>query len=158
MGPLCPICPIQKFCKAQTSNPEQFPEKKIGPKTKLLKRIAAIFEKDGKILLQKSEDHRWMKGLWQIPSLFSENGDPTSRILSRLAEHLGFSLNTVGSLPEMSHSVTHHRITIHPFHFKQVKGHLKSHPSSERRWFSPTEIAAIGLPAADRKILNRLVS
>ncbi|MFO1518278.1 MAG: A/G-specific adenine glycosylase [bacterium] len=156
-NPLCLLCPVQGFCKGRLEDPEKFPEKKKGPETKLLERVAAVIEKDGKVLLTLSEENRWMKGLWQLPSLFPENGDSPAASLASLLKKMGLISSLSSPLKSHTHAITHHRITIHPFWVQNPQGKMKKEAATRWEWFSPSQLGETALPSADRKILQNFV-
>ena len=160
--PLCLLCPVQGSCEGRLKGAEGFPERKKRAETKTLKRIAAVIESEGRVLLTLSEKHRWMKGLWQLPSLFAENGESPETLTRKLIRGLGLSPAEVAPLPTYVHAITHHRITILPFriHLKKAGRGAQSsegrEPFEQKKWFLKAQIPQIALPSADRKILNCL--
>jgi A/G-specific adenine glycosylase len=153
-NPICLICPIQKFCKGKLLGPEQFPEKKRGPETKILKRVALVIEKNKKVLLCLSEKHRWMKGLWQLPGGFSENGEKPENLAKQFLKEMGLVCKIVHPLKMHTHSITHHKITLFPYWGKNPRGQIQKDPFIQRKWFSISELDRVALPSADRKILK----
>jgi len=155
-NPLCLLCPTQEFCKARSLGPERFPEKQKGPKTKFLKRIVAVIEKDKKILLTLSEGHRWMKSLWQLPGILSENGESDDELLKALLKKWGLKPKNALRLPRHSHAITHHKISVFPYRLIDPKGPLKKQEGTTSKWFSVSELNQLPLPSADRRILKGL--
>jgi A/G-specific adenine glycosylase len=153
-NPLCLLCPVGEFCKGRNLDPERFPEKKKGPETKLLKRVVAVIQKNEKILLILSENHRWMKDLWQLPGVLSENGESEEKLLSSLLRKWGLSAKNTLRLPHHSHAITHHKISVFPYRLIEPKGPLKKQEGTTSKWFSASELNHLALPSADRKILR----
>ncbi len=151
-NPLCLICPVAKRCRVRAQGPENFPEKKKNPQTKILKRVALLLQKNNQVLLTLSDENRWMKKLWQIPSLFAEKGESPEDLLKKLALKWGLDFQKAKPLKPHTHSITHHRITVFPYTIQYNEEPLKE--EIDKKWFKFNKLEGLALPAADRKILS----
>ncbi len=152
-SPNCPSCPIKKLCKATTLNPEKFPEKKERQKTKKLFRLVALLIHQKKLCLVLPENTRWQKGLWQLPGTMMEDEKNFENEIRLYLENKKIAHHSPTLLPLHTHQITHHKITIYPYRI-EVSLIPKIHKNS--RWIDLTELHTIGIPAADRKILESL--
>ncbi len=152
-NPLCELCPLEKNCVGKNLGAENFPLKKIRPQTKELIRVALIFQRKNKILLEISQSHRWMKGLWQLPGDFLDNGQ---RGPGSVFSKFKLSETQVFPLKSHRHTVTHHRITVFPFRVLSFQIPIPNPFPSKTQWFPLSEIDKLALPSADRKILKQI--
>jgi len=151
--PKCLICPVSELCKGRLLEPERFPGKKERPLTVRLKRVAAVIKKDGKVLLTLSTKHRWMKGLWQLPSRFSKDGESPEDLLKKLLKEMGLRYKNFSPFQVKTHAITHHKITIHPYAVEAPRGRIKKVAGIRQEWIPVDRLANFALPSADRSIL-----
>lgn len=152
-SPNCPSCPIKKFCKATALNPEKFPEKKERQKTKKLFRLVALLMNQNKVCLVLPENTRWQKGLWQLPGILTEKENNFENEIKLYLKKEKILHRSLTLLPLHTHQITHHKITIHPY---RIEVSLIPQIHKKSRWIDLTELDTIGIPAADRKILESL--
>jgi A/G-specific adenine glycosylase len=82
--PKCPICPVEKFCRAKS--PESLPVKKSRPHTKRLIERHAFIVSNARILLEQSSG-RW-RGMWILPRLKTRaSGKPLYRSTFPFTHH-----------------------------------------------------------------------
>lgn len=152
-SPNCPSCPIKKRCKATQQNPEQFPEKKERQKTKKLFRLVALLINQNKVCLVLPENARWQKGLWQLPGTLIEEDKNFENEIKLYLEKEKIAHHSFTLLPLHTHHITHHKITIYPY---RIEMSLVPEVYKNSQWIDLAELHTIGIPAADRKILESL--
>ncbi len=151
-NPTCVSCPIQKLCRARLKNPEDFPEKKKRNPVQKLTRVALVIRKGEEILLTRSQENRWMKKMWQLPSVFLREKEKTEEGLSTLLKSWKLNFQKTTPLPSHSHTITHHKIKVLPYRVEVSK----FHQDSNFRWISTQNIKNIPIPSADKKILAKV--
>lgn len=129
-SPKCPLCPVQKFCRAK--EPEKLPVKKPRRKTVALEEHCAWIVKHGRILLEQQTGSRW-HGLWKLPRLPSAFGTQLSALL------------------QWSYPFTHHRVTLSVFSAPAPKK-----PASTHRWFAIEDLDRIAITAPHRRAIRKL--
>ncbi len=155
-NPTCLICPLQNNCEGRSLGPESYPEKKKATEVQKLHRHAAVVRSDNEVLLCISSKHRWMKHLWQLPSLWVQNGEDSNSLMEHL-RNLGIRSDKVNALKNIQHQVTHHKIQIQPFLIEGSKHNLPFQEGERYEWHSLSQLDELGIPAADRKILAALL-
>lgn len=155
-NPACLICPLQSHCEGRSLGPENYPEKKKTAKVQKLHRHAAVVRFNNEVLLCISSKHRWMKHLWQLPSLWVQNSQDSNSLFEHLRS-LGIHSKNVKTLQNIQHQVTHHKIQIQPFLLEASKHKPPNQEGEKYEWHSLTQLKELGIPAADRKILAALL-
>ena len=150
--PLCLLCPLQNICRAfQTGEQGQWPRPEKKPETVRLTWVAAVIQHDGKILFAKRPKQSRLSEMWELP---------TDVDLPTLEKVLGGSLAIEGYLPQVRHSITHHRITVTPIICSRSGGHFKKGKYRDYRW-APLEMGSdegsmLPTSSLNLKILRRL--
>jgi A/G-specific adenine glycosylase len=133
--PKCPVCPLQKDCRAfQAGDAESFPPKKA-PKVWVQKRekMLCLLDSMGRVLLEKRAKGEWRAGLWDFPESITA------------LEKTGVEVAVV----ETKHIVTRHKIIRSTRVLKIPAGKSSNvlrvgEPTrNERQWVDPdkTELA-----------------
>ena len=132
--PRCPICPVQRFCRATT--PELLPVRRTRPETRSLIENHALVLKNNRILLEKAA-RRW-RGMWILPPLKLDRFNRSS-----LQQPIYKSM----------FPFTHHRITLRVF-----RQRARDTKDQAQRWFALPELAAIPIPSPHRRAIVDLLS
>lgn len=152
-SPRCERCPWAAACAARARGaPEAFPEAAPRPKPTAVRMVAAVVERDARVLLTRLPDDapRWA-GLWQFPSAELGPGETPERALSRA---LGRRARAESQLDRIQHSVTRFRITLEVFRCA-ISARTLDPPLA---WKRAAELATLAMPAAHRKIADRLTA
>lgn len=137
--PKCPICPLQKFCKAHLQHEETlYPGKKPTKTLPIKKTFLLILKHRDKVLLEKRPSKGIWGGLWSLPQ-FDDPGDI-------LKKYEGQDIEILRQQAPFRHTFTHFHLDIYPV---EAKGHLP-----EGTWYDPKNPSRIGLPAPIKKILE----
>ncbi len=105
ISPMCHRCPLNTKCKAYSLNlPENYPDKKIRKKNKLLQVKSLIIKnKKNKYLLIKREKNTWFQGLIDFPSELGGIETPKRKLaIPKKSKRLG----------KVKHNITHHKIEL----------------------------------------------
>ncbi len=118
-GPLCPRCPLHRFCKGSTSGkPERFPSKTIKRKTPHIRAVCPVIHKDGKVLLNQRPPKGLLGGLWEFPNWKIE-GKQRSRLRLRLKndikKEMGLNVKVNESIGMFRQTYSHFKITLDVF-------------------------------------------
>ena len=138
--PQCPVCPVQKFCRAK--EPETLPLKKPRPPMKRLTEIHAFVVRRNRILLQQCT-RRW-RGMWMLPRLHAR---PRNR-------------------PPIYESIfpfTNHRVALEVFAQRQQKidaprdGFTVANRNSQH-WIRINSLESIPIPSPHLRALRHLLN
>ena len=163
-SPRCESCPVAAHCRAVAlGDPNAFPQAEAAPSTVALREAAAVIVNDGSVLLERGGDRGWWEGLWMLPRASLEEGDdPEAVIREVLAARHDVAPESLDGLLEgpraESYSVTNHRVTMLVF-TSVHDGRASTAPVQDgsSRWFTFQELAEVGVPAPDRRVVERVL-
>jgi A/G-specific adenine glycosylase len=151
--PSCERCPLQTHCVAYRDNKQtEFPHKKPSKKTPIKSTQWLVMRNEAQaILLEQRPQQGIWGGLWSFPEI------PCDENSSSYCEtHYGHIATTEAITP-FRHTFSHYHLDIHAQLIALKSLHPCINDNLSQRWFSPTEIADIGLPAPTKKLLNQLL-
>lgn len=158
-NPRCPACPLARWCEArrrglQDSIPRR-PAKRILPHRDVV--VAVIENREGKILIDRRPEHGLLGGLWEFPGGKRETGETLRGALAReIREEMGVRIEVLGKIGTIRHVYSHFRMTLHAYRCRKAGGSVRS--AREWRWATPSVLAGLAFPRADRKLLEIIVS
>ena len=146
-NPQCLLCPMRGLCQAvQKGLQNELPEMAKATATMEVPMAALLMENKGKILVKKrSQEERWLKGMWEFPSA---EGKTHLEALKKL-ERSTNSKATPKELQSVRHQITHHKIDLKLF--PAVPG-KKSALSKDYLWISPKELGKLPFSSAQNKL------
>jgi A/G-specific adenine glycosylase len=153
--PLCPQCPVRRFCRAMERNiQDRIPPPESRPAIRKIDLALLIVSRRGKILLTRQEGG-FIPGQWGLPhETIPDKSSPASvaENLSRKLTSSGMHLDYQGRI---QHSITHHRIAAYIF-----KGNVSGKASQLRieagnmRWAGQTQQSRILTSSLFKKALQ----
>jgi A/G-specific adenine glycosylase len=132
--PRCPSCPLRNICTARAQNlTGQLPNRGPRPTCRRVVRNVAFVRQASKILLRQRPLTGQLAGMWELPTL----PDNLAAKLSPILDH--------------RHAITNQRITLRVFQ-------VPSSANLEGQWFTMKKARQLTIPAADRHVLNALLT
>ncbi len=156
--PRCGDCPLRDLCRAyaqgeQESLPVRRPRRKI-PHYDV---TAAVITHDGFVLVTQRHADDMLGGLWEFPGGKCEEGETLQECLAReIREELGIEIEVGEPLVVVEHAYSHFRITLHAFLCRSVAGEPRCLDCAAFRWATLTELDALPMSVADRKVASAL--
>lgn len=121
--------------------------------------VAAIIERDGKILLAQRPPHTDQPGLWEFAGGKVEAGETQPEALIReLREELGIEAQPGTYVASHQREVSGRRIHLHAWHVPSFSGELTAHDHSQLVWCSPQEAFDYPLAPADVPLLEAFMA
>ena len=150
-SPACAICPLQDVCVARREGRiAELPAAKPGkPLPQRETRMLIAEDPEGRVLLWRRPPTGIWASLWSLPQ--HENLEEAQAWFQR---HLDGDLASARALPALDHGFTHFRLRIHPRLIAVNGTRAAIGDNADLRWASRAELAAIGLPAPVRKLLQ----
>ncbi len=153
-APRCAECPVRRHCLGRRSgDPVEcaVPGRKTVPRGVI--EAAALVERAGRVLLVR-EDHPkgWWGGLWTLPRCEGARGDPAKALAARVRRVSGISCRFDEAPRTIRYTVTRHRVVMLVFRATDVAGGVR--PGAPARWFAASSLAAVGVPAPDRRAIT----
>ncbi|MBI3205460.1 MAG: A/G-specific adenine glycosylase [Myxococcales bacterium] len=149
-APGCERCPWQGPCVARASSRQaELPEVAQRARPSALHTVAALVERRGHWLVKQvpAGALRWA-GLWSFPHAEIAAREAPARALGRA---LGTPVTQVEHLRTLQHSITRFRITLDVYRCSP-----RARPDG--RYVTPTQLQALAMPAAHRRIADDLTS
>lgn len=150
--PRCMDCPVQGGCLAfAQGKAELLPIKNGQEKTVLLRRLVALLEADGKVLVRKVEKGQVMADLYEFP-YFEMGSERWSR--KKIIEKCGGrgKIRSLQPLAPVVHTFTRYKATLFPY-----KISLESlHEMEGYTWVPVAELETLPFSSGHRKIIKDL--
>jgi A/G-specific adenine glycosylase len=131
--PNCDACPLRRGCRAanQLQAPGLAGRPRRGPRPEL-KLITVAIQRGGRLLYHRRRDTGLWSGLWEWPTETVEEGrEPLSSARRLVASVLPSCRGKIRWLGELTHLLTHRRVTFYAF---RVRTSLQTGSSSGWRW------------------------
>ena len=150
--PLCAACPVNADCVALRDDltaelPTPKPSREIPTRTTTM---LIVRDAHGRVLLERRPPAGVWATLWSVPEI----ADAT-RSIDTLRDRYGVRTETQRALAAFTHTFSHYHLEVTPLAIAGVET-LRVADASDRGWFTRDEIAALGLPAPVRRLLQTL--
>ncbi len=158
--PRCLLCPVMRGCVArQEGIQEQLPVKrKKKPNPHYIIGVGIIWKR-GSILIQQRKPEGLLGGLWEFPGGKLEPGESLSDCVHReVKEELGIEVKVGEEFAAVDHGYTHFSITMHAFSCEYLSGRPRPVSATAYKWVKPGELEKYAFPAANRKIIAKLLN
>ena len=125
---------------------------------KTLDVVAAILEKEGKILLAQRPEHADQPGMWEFAGGKVEAAETQQEALIReLREELGIEAVPARYVASHQREVSQRLIHLHAWHVPEFSGELKAHYHSALVWSTPEDAFTYDLAPADIPLLEAFI-
>jgi A/G-specific adenine glycosylase len=150
-APRCGACPVQALCAARRrSLTREIPAPRPHRRRPVRRTAMLILERGGALFLEQRPPTGVWGGLWCFPEL-AEDAD----IDELCAARFGVEVDTQPALAPVEHGFTHFHLTIVPRHVR-VRREIVRVAESQGSWFALDEVPGAAIPAAVRRLLERL--
>ncbi len=124
---------------------------------KRLPVVAALIQKDGKILLARRPEGRARSGLWEFPGGKIEPEErPEEALYREIKEELGIEIKVGPILAEVEHDYPEIKIQLLCYEGEILRGTPVPLEGQKISWFRPNDIGNLELAPADRKLWQKL--
>ena len=125
--------------------------------TALVVVVAAVIERDGRLLVSRRLKGTHLAGLWEFPGGKCEQGEPHQTCLEReLAEELGVTSTVGDELLVTTHAYPERTVRLH-FRHATIAGEPKPLLGQELMWIRRQDLDQLSFPAADRDLIELLI-
>jgi mutator protein MutT len=119
--------------------------------------LAAVIERDGRILVTRRLEGTHLSGLWEFPGGKCEAGESHETCLGReLLEELGVRADIGSELLTVEHAYPTRTVRLH-FRTCAIHGEPQALLGQEMRWVRRAELGALQFPEADRELIELLL-
>lgn len=154
--PRCEVCPLENACEARRLGlVELLPETAARPQPTLVRMVTAVVWREEQVLVvQRPPDAERWAGMWEFPNGELAAEESASEGALRVLADLGLRAEVGRRLAVVRHAVTRYQITLEAYHCHAPKGEPEA-PGGVR-WVTVAELDGLALPAAHRRIADRL--
>ena len=149
--PACVLCPLQHDCVALESG--RVTELPTPRPVKLLPQRSAIIlllrDARGRILMQRRPPTGVWASLWSLPQAPSPD-EAQEWFEAHIDGHYGHAQ----PLDAIAHGFSHYRLALQPLRWLHVTTRTMVRDNDDLRWVSAGELAALGIPAPIRTLLD----
>jgi 8-oxo-dGTP diphosphatase len=118
--------------------------------------VAAVIERDGKILLTRRREGTHLGGLWEFPGGKRKPGeDPAEALRREIREELGADLVVGDALERLDWDYPGKRVRLCFFRCA-LQGEARPLEGQEMAWVARAELGRYEFPAADAVLVERL--
>jgi A/G-specific adenine glycosylase len=149
LRPLCTACPVRRGCVAfREGSTAELPEPKPSRARPTRETMMLIVrDETGRVLLERRPPTGVWAGLWSLPESID---DASAR--ETLRDRYAARAEPV-ALGGFVHSFSHYHLRVTPLVVAGARGHRIADDGG-RGWFARDELAALGLPAPVRRLLE----
>jgi A/G-specific adenine glycosylase len=149
--PACVLCPLQDGCVAlATGRVAELPTPK--PNKPLPERKAIVLllrDAHGRVLLQRRPPVGIWAALWSLPE-----ADSHDAARAWFEAHVDGDYDHATPLDAIAHGFTHYRLQMQPLRWREVASRAVVRDNDDLRWIARSELAALGIPAPVRTLLE----
>lgn len=157
--PHCVRCPVAPGCVALRDGlTAELPARKP-TRDKPTRTTTMLIARDAqaRVLLERRPPVGIWAGLWSLPEI-ETTGDDANDAPQRLFERYAVRGDAATALTPFVHSFSHYHLRITPLLLEGAAPLARVADAGDRAWYAPAELAALGLPAPVRKLLDVLRS
>ena len=119
--------------------------------------VAAVIEKDGKVLIARRRKETGFGGFWEFPGGSIEKGETPEKALAReIAEELGVQINVGGRFHQVEFRSPALAIRLTAYRAALISGEFVLTDHDEVRWASPYELNEKDFSEPDRPVVRLL--
>ena len=131
------------------------------PATKPLLLVAAcaLIDADGRVLLARRPEGKWMAGLWEFPGGKLYDGEtPEAALIRELKEELGIDVSAACLAPFAfaSHAYERFHLLMPLYLCRRWKGIPRPNEGQTLAWVRPPKLADYPMPPADKPLIPLL--
>jgi 8-oxo-dGTP diphosphatase len=118
--------------------------------------VAAVIERDGKILITRRPQGSHLAGLWEFPGGKRRPGETPEAALEReIGEELGVGGTVIGHLDTVDWTYPDTRVRL-SFYRCTLRGEPQPLEGQALAWVAPGELSRYDFPPADTALIQRL--
>ena len=120
--------------------------------------LAAIVEREGRLLVTRRLENTHLAGYWEFPGGKCDPHETHAACLAReLEEELGVRAIVGNEVLVTEHEYPERRVRLH-FRECEIEGEPEARLGQELRWVERSELRTMQFPDADRELIEKLSS
>jgi len=145
-------CPLKNLCQGYLSGkPESFPLRSVKKKVPHIEAIAAVIQKDGKVLIHQRPPHGLLGGLWEFPNWRIERKKDLKEYLRQMVKRqIGLTVKCKEPLGSFKQTYSHFKLTLHVYHCQVVDGIRNG------KWIPIKNLGQLAMSRINRRIAEMI--
>ncbi len=154
-NPACPRCPLRKCCAAAARGIQgRLPKRRRKKPAPRVTAVAGAIRRNGRCLIVKRPAKGLLGGLWKLPSLEIDSGQPHAESLRKhLRDAFGVQVSVGESLGAVRHAFSHRLLELHVYRCHLRGAQARRLASGDIRWVLPRQLGDFAFASVDRKAL-----
>ena len=150
-NPACTLCVLQDHCVAlREGRTGELPTSRPGKPLPERSTLMLLLENEnGDVLLQRRPPTGIWASLWSLPEAATHE-----QARRWFDTHVQGDYDQAEALAEIPHTFTHFRLRLQPLRWQQLAARDRVRDNADLRWVARADLAALGLPAPIRKLLQ----
>lgn len=154
-APACPTCPLRERCVSHRLGiAATIPPRPAPPRVVAVHEVCVVVRRGKRVLLVQRPDHGRWSGLWEFPHAPVTSGQSTSDSMFALT---GIRMELGPELITLTHSVTHHRITLVCLRARYRSGRFRPSSYRQARWVTPEELGNYPVSSPQRRLAQAVI-
>ncbi len=155
-NPNCLGCPLKNLCQGYLSGkPESYPLRSVKKKVPHIEAIAAVIQKNGKVLLRQRPPKGLLGGLWEFPNWKIEEERRSMlrlRLRNYIKKEMGMNVKVKEPMGIFQQTFSHFELTLHVFKCDAIDGSRKG------KWILIKNLDHLAMSRIHREIANTILS
>lgn len=168
-GPRCDACPLRQACRALSQgSPQRLPVRRRKQTVSLSRRLVAVVERAGRVLVMKRPADGLLGGMWEFLNLTRSDGDEEDAVARLLRDVRALARGEAHSwrlAGRVVHRFSHLEWEIDVYYVRlqaagvaearpvpETDGPLESKNALEIRWVKPQRLSEYALPRVMQKV------
>ena len=149
--PACDACPLGNDCTAlREGRVHALPTPRPGKVLPDREAVALLLENErGELLLQRRPPTGIWASLWTLPQ-----ADTEAQLRQWFEGEVDGDYDAAEELPLIVHTFSHYRLHLQPRRLRRVAARPRVGDNDAQRWVARADLAALGLPAPIRRLLD----
>ncbi|MGI0055323.1 MAG: A/G-specific adenine glycosylase [Thermoplasmata archaeon] len=155
-APVCPKCPVRRYCRAYHTlpNPGALPRPKGRTRRPHVIGAVVVAERGGRVLVQRRPMQGLLGGLYEFPGGKVEPGEATRAAAAReWREETRLPTPSLTSVGIVRHAYSHFSVELHVYRTVLGASRRWSVIGGTQRWVRWSGLARLPIPKATEKIL-----
>lgn len=157
-NPLCPSCPLNRFCAALNARRvDAYPKRLRKPPVPVHSVAVGVVYHEGKMLITRRKSEGLLGGLWEFPGGKIKVGEtPSEACIREIREETGVAAGIASHLCRVKHAYSHFKIEMDVFICRAASETVRLNGPVDFRWITLEELDAYPFPGANHKFMKVL--
>lgn len=157
--PRCLLCPVRDFCEARRAGKEtELPVKRRAQAPRPVRRVAAVIQREGRLLIVRRPPEGLLAGLWELPGgEVSAGQTPEEALRSALRAVLGVEVAVGEHLADVTHVFSHQVWEMGCYRAELAPG-SDLPERADVRWVEREGLTEYAFPSVYHKVFARVLS